>query len=220
MLLLARVLSYLSVVLAGIATLLLGVTFSRVERRRVPFLRRLDALRLPLFATAVVGTIMSPICQDWKDGLEEQKRDAAIRELLGPLAPRVDTVSNGTDGARDQLLAVSIIIGTEFFAKADYEGTLARYLEAYPYMKAASLTAKIGDCYFRLGDYRTSLQYASEAESQAPDWSGPPYGVALAYAQLGRLKEAMDAARRSCQLGFDGGCQLAGELSSRAPRNR
>jgi len=105
-----------------------------------------------------------------------------------------------------------MIMGTERFKDGQYEDALDWFLAVDRLVDSATLTAKIADCYYFLGRYRDAIRFEDQAEQMAPKWSGPPYIKALSYYCLGRLDDALASARRSCSLGFSGGCVLVDSL--------
>ena len=106
------------------------------------------------------------------------------------------------------------IIGTDEYRAGEYITALDYYLYADKLIQNATLKAKIADSYYAIGEYKKTVEYEIKAMEISPDWSGPPYMLALAYWQLGEIQEAKEAAKLSCELGFTGGCEVLEQLKN------
>jgi tetratricopeptide (TPR) repeat protein len=143
-----------------------------------------------------------------------QKQFERIEALVGK-----GTLPSGAGGDRvnfqtDQLsAAVSLAIRSEeSYQQHDYKKALELLRYADSLAAIAPIKARIADCYFSVGDYRSAIAFEEQAIKLAPAWSGPYYVLGFSQLRLGNRGTAREAFKKSCELGFRAACEAEASL--------
>jgi tetratricopeptide (TPR) repeat protein len=153
-------------------------------------------------------------------GMEELRQTYASAKNVGVLLPPSKTTIGSARDLQNETISVAVSIalsGEGLYALKDYAGALQRFQEADRLGDIAAIKARIADSLFYLGNYAAAVEFEQRAMALAPEWNGPPYMLAHSLLRLNRLTEALAAAVRSCDLGFNEACKLSNEIRARLP---
>ncbi len=218
---LVKILAYIG---QGVAGILLGTTFTSLDRMRFRWISRLDGKRLVLLGicvTCLLANVALDTAEKHIERAQLAKEFTSLKSVIEALKTRVpglsaptETVGSSAGLARATLeAAVSISLAAEEqYTRGNLSDALSLFLQADRLAMLAPIKARIADTYFQLGRYDMTIAYEERAFQLAPDWSGPPYMLALSHQRLGQLEKARSYAQQSCNLGFKPACDLLRDL--------
>ncbi|SRR6266446_3472717 len=121
-------LTYIFSFLAGVFLLLLTVSFTRGQRQRFPFLRKLDGRKIPLSITFIVFSALGYGAYIYK---ETVALDLSFELSYGPGISQVEkATSNGINIELRQSAAERIVEAKEYFNSAERDFLDKKYQEA------------------------------------------------------------------------------------------
>lgn len=200
-----------------LATTILGVSFTRGQRKAFPSLKKVDGKQLHLLMFSVFCFITAYGLNAITDYLKlehDKKNVSAIYDKLQKISdvefsiPISNIQSNVELNQKKYDYVLSVALNAEsYYLKKDYSQALNIFKQLDKIVTLASIKARIADCSYYLEDYTTAIIFEKQAIQLHPNWSGPYYMLGHSYYKLGHIEEGNKALKKACSLGFDTSCE-------------